>query len=701
MCVCVRASPVPRHSLLGCAVWVCVLGLGFRLRPAIPSWGVGVCVCLCARSACTPPIAAGVCSVGVCGWARFSAAPRRSWLGCLGVCVFVYALLLYPANPGWGVRCGCVWLGSGFGCAPPFLAVVLGCVCVCVRTALVPHESWLGCAVRLCVLGLGFRLRPATPGWGVGVCVCLCARSSRTPPLLAGVCGVGVCPWARVSAAPCHSWLGCWGLCVFVCALLLYPANHGWFVRCGCVWCGSGFGRAPPFLLGVLGCVCVCVRTALVPHESWLGCAVRLCVLGIGFPLRPATPGWGVGVCVCLCACSSCTLPIAAGVCSAGVCATARLSAAPRHSWPGCWGLCVFVCALLVYPATPCWDVPCGCVWLGWGFGCAPPFLAGVLGCVRTPLVPHECWLGCAVWLCVLGLGSRLRPATPGWGVGVCVSLCARFSCTPPLLAGVCGVGVCAWARLLAAPRHSWLGCWGLFVFKCVLLLYPTNPDRGVRCRCVCLGSGLGCAPPLLAGVLGSVCVYVCAPPVGRQFWLGCAVWVHVLGLGVRLRPATHGSGVGVCVCLCARPSCTPPILAGVCGVGVCAWAQVSAAPRHCCGCFLGTLLYSCASCFSKIQNHKSTNLAGSLDGAPIHRHFTNSETKTLSRDQCILQHFIHTTGIRCFLSIHRLQCDCDCDLRARCAAAVRSHNTTPPLRPQRGLIRLGGRHMVASDEQA
>ena len=111
--------------------------------------------------------------------------------------------------------------------------------------------------------------------------------------------------------------------------------------------------------------------------------------------------------------------------------------------------------------------------------------------------------------------------------------------------------------------------------------------------------------------------------------------------------------------------------------------------------CCLGTLLYSCSSCFSKIPNPKSTNLAGSLDRSPIHRHFTNSKTKTLSRDRSIIQHLIHTTGIRCFLSIHRLQCDSDCDSRAPCVAAVRSHNTTPPLRPRRGLIALGGRHMV------
>ena len=119
----------------------------------------------------------------------------------------------------------------------------------------------------------------------------------------------------------------------------------------------------------------------------------------------------------------------------------------------------------------------------------------------------------------------------------------------------------------------------------------------------------------------------------------------------------------------------------------------------QCCGLLLGNSLVLLCLLFLKIQNPKSTNLAGSLDGAPIHS--TNSKTKMLSRDRSILQRFIHIVGIRCFLSIHRLQCDCDCNLRARCAAAVRSHNTTPPLRPRRGLIHLGGCHAVASEEQA
>ena len=370
--------------LRGACVWVwVVVGFGIRLRPATPGWGVGVCVCLCARSACTPSVLAEVCGVGVCASARVLAAPRHSWLGCWGVCVLVCVLRLYPAPPGWGVRRGCVCLGSGFGCAPPLLAGVLGCVCVCRRALLVPRHSWLECAVGMCVFGLGFRLHPATPGWGVGVCVCWCGLSACTPPLLAGVRAVGVCVWARVSAAPRHSWLGCWAVCVLVWALHLHPATPGWGARRGCVCLGSGFSCTQP------------------------------------------VPRWGVGVCVCWCGRSACTPPLLALVRAVGVCVWARVSAAPRHSWLGRWGVCVLVCLPSLYPATPGWGVLCGCVCLGSGFGCAPPVLAGVSGCVcagvRARPLPRLSWLGCAAWVCVLGLGFRLRPATPGWAVGLCV----------------------------------------------------------------------------------------------------------------------------------------------------------------------------------------------------------------------------------------------------------------------------------------
>ena len=356
-----------------------------------------------------------------------------------GACVWVwvvvgFAFRLHPATPGWGVGM-CVFLCAAWGC----------------------------------VLGLGFQLRPATPGRGVGVCVCLCARSAFTPPLLAGVCGVGV-------------------------------------------------------------------------------------LLGFVSRLRPATPSWGVGVCVCLCVPPACTPPLLAGpsgfvsacvraplapchswlVCGVGVCASAQVSAAPRHSWLGCLGACLLVCTLHLFPATPGWGVQCGCC--AWA---------------RVSVAPRHSWLG---WrgLCLLVCAPRLHPATPGWGV--------RCGC------------VCL-APVSAAPRHSWLGCWAVCVLVCLFRLYPATPGWGVRRGCVCLGSGFRCAPPLLARLLGCVCVCVRAPLVPRPSWVGCAVWTWVSGLGLRLFPATRGWGAGVCVCLCACSACTPPLLAGVCGVHVCALA--------------------------------------------------------------------------------------------------------------------------------
>ena len=385
--------------------------------------------------------------------------PRHSWLSCLGVCVFVCALRLYSATPGWVVRWGCVCLGSGCCRAPLLLAGLLGCVCVCLRAQLVLRHSRLGCAMWACVPGLGFRLRPATPGRVVWVCVCLCARSACTLPLQVGVRGMGVCAWAWVSAAPRQSRLGSWGVCVFGCALCLYPAAPGWGVPCGRVCLGSGFG-------------------------------------------------WDVWVCVCLCARYACTLPLQARVCGVGVCAWARVAAAPRHSWVGCWGVSVFVCALRLYPATPGWRVRCGCVCLGSGLGCGPPTPSWGVGV-------------CVIFVCAL----RLYPATPSWGARygrVCLGL--GFGCAPPLLAGVLGC-VCVCLHALLVPRHSWLGC---AMSVCVL------------------GPGLGCAPPLLVGVFWCACVCVCAPLVPRHSRLGCAMWACVLK-PVRTPVAIIGS-LGVCI---------------------------------------------------------------------------------------------------------------------------------------------------------
>ena len=272
---------------------------------------------------------------------------------------------------------------------------------------------------------------------------------------------MGFCAWDPASAAPCDSWLGCWGLCVFVCALRVYSATPGWGVRCGGVCLGSGLGCAPPLLAGVLVCVYVCVRAPLVPRHSWLGCAVWVCVPGLEFRLRPATPGGGVGVSLCLCAHSACTPPLLAGVCGVGPCASARLSAAPHHSPLGCWGVCVFAGALRLYPATPCWGVRWRCVSLGSAFGCAPPLLAGVFGCVCR---------------------------------------CAPSACTPPFLAGVCGV----WVGCCLAPVPvPW------FVVGCARCPGLRHPVAIVAWHLfVCLGCG-----PRLASLPCLVAPHWCAAP--------------------------------------------------------------------------------------------------------------------------------------------------------------------------------------------
>ena len=214
---CVRALPAPRRSRFRCAVWACLLGSGFRLRPATPWGGVGVCVCSCARPA----------------WS--------------------------PAPPGWGY-CAEV---CGWCCAPPLLAGASGCVCVCARAPLVPHLSWLGCAVWACVLGLGLG----------------CA-----PPFLVGLSG-----------------------CVFFwegCALLWLCGVGRWLSLSRALW------SLPPHPLSFgLGCWLFFFSSQWVPVLAFLGLVWRLCV-GAGAVCRgpspaPAvgsgcvSPGWGLLVVVC------------------------------------------------------------------------------------------------------------------------------------------------------------------------------------------------------------------------------------------------------------------------------------------------------------------------------------------------------------------------------------------------------------------
>ena len=412
------------------------LGLGFGLHPTILGWGFGACVVVC-------------------------------------------ALRLYPAVPGSGVRCGCVCLGSGFGCAPPLLAEVLGCVCVCVRVPPGPLPLLARGAVRGCVLGLGLQPRPATPGWGVGACVCLCARPACTPPLLAGVCGVGVCAWARVSAVPRHSWLGRWGVCVFVRVPRFYPA-----------------------LPGGVGCVCVGLGFVCSPVFSWLGC-------------RGAWPL----------------------VCAVSV--SCHLLGGPLVAW-GCAGV-AGVCP----PPSPFFFSGCGGGWGGVVFGPVVSWLCGVRRWLPRSWVP---WSPSPL---PLSFGLRLRvlfffcPSLPQRGVcwrvrGVLSSGgplllvgCHRFwlGGPPVFLRGGCRLRcrlAGGFARLLWC---GWTASW--------LWAYPVPPPP----------------PRLFFWGGGSACSSLCLPRAGARTGRH-SVWLTGLLLVLAFcwaLPRPHGSG-GLCTRLARWP---------------------------------------------------------------------------------------------------------------------------------------------------
>ena len=121
----------------------------------------------------------------------------------------------------------------------------------CVRTLPAPRRSRFRSAVSACVLGSGFRLRPATPWGGVGMCLCSCAPPAWSPAPLGWGCCAGLCGWRR--------------------ALLL--------------------------MAGASGCVCVCACAPLVPRLSWLDCAVWAWLLGSGLGCAPPFHGWVVRLC--------------------------------------------------------------------------------------------------------------------------------------------------------------------------------------------------------------------------------------------------------------------------------------------------------------------------------------------------------------------------------------------------------------------
>ena len=565
------------------ALWA----LGFLLLACVCGWvrvafGGGFCLPL--------PVVAGV--LGGCVWARFVVLSLFCRLfvvfvvglwcrPAFGTCVVSCAFPLPSAVSGFGVRCGrACWA----------------------RVSAVPRPSWLGCRAVFFALFFFFFFRllgvpvpglvvspPVSflSGWAAGfffffffLSACFGAPFPAGPLFLA---------WCR------RFWLGgppvpVWGSC------LRCPLGGG-FGPLLCCWrrfggCGL-FSRAhppPPFFFfgggGPPGLSSLCLSSAGACSVAGVWCGWSLATPGGGScVLLPATPGWV-------------SLPVVVG--------------GPRHSWlgsaggGGVWRWCVG-------------GVVAG-VWCGWSLatpgGGSCVLLPATPGWVSLPLVvggPRHSWLGSAcgggVWCVVCGGGvlvglwlvcGVVGPSPLLAEVPVCYSppLLAGFRCrwwwavpaTPgwgPLAAVVCGVWcvVCgggvlvglfwcvvwlvprhSWRWFLCAtPRHSWLG------FAAAVVGGPRHSWLGSACGdgvwCVVCGGGVLVGLWLVCGVVGPspllAEVPVCySPPLLAGF--RCRWWWAV--------PATPDWG---------------PLAASVCGVW--RWCVVGVVVGVWCGWSLAT----------------------------------------------------------------------------------------------------------------
>ena len=317
--------------------------------------------------------------------------------------------------------------------------------------------------------------------------------------------------------------------------------------------------------------------------------------------------------------------------------------------------------------------------WPGWVLcSCAAPLMVGRTVLVCAPPHGGACcvgmwpppWWGVLRWFVVPLLVGRAVLVRAPLMVGRVVSACA-----PPPRGGACCVGVCPPPGVGRAALASEL----LVVGRAALVL---GLPLGRACRvgacpprswCVVWGvviCSVGCGHRCVVGLAG---VGVCPLPCwGVQCLCVAPPWWGVLCR--RFRVSVRGVVAGwmpgwfcwfAVVCAAVRPALS--------GVG-CLWCWPG---RGCVVvCFLGTRLHSCASLFLKIRNPKSqsTNLAGSLDGAPMitqsRRHKPCSRSKYLTA----LIHSWHSMLLYYSQTVSAIA-TAICDLRAvallRCAVAL------------------------------
>ena len=529
-----RAASVPGLWALGFLLLACVCGW---VRVA---FGGGFCLPL--------PVVAGV--LGGCVWARFVVLSLFCRLfvvfvvglwcrPAFGICVVSCAFPLPPAVSGFGVRCGCAcWA----------------------RVSAVPRPSWLGCRVVFFALFFFFPVawcpRPGLvvsppvsflSGWAAGFCFfffCLLVSVLLFPLCRCSWLGVAGFGWL----VPLYLFGGPVFGALWVGGLAPFCVVGGGLVAVGCFRAPT----PPPFFFfffgggGSPGCSSLCLSSAGACSVAGVWCGWSLATPGGGScVLLPATPGWV-------------SLPVVVG--------------GPRHSWlgsaggGGVWRWCVG-------------GVVAG-VWCGWSLatpgGGSCVLLPATPGWVSLPLVvggPRHSWLGSAcgggVWCVVCGGGvlvglwrvcGVVGPSPLLAVVPVCYSppLLAGFRCrwwwavpaTPgwgPLAAVVCGVW-CVVCGVWCVAVVCWWGCSGVW---CGWSL--ATPGGG---SCVLLPATPGwVALPLVVG----------GP---RHSWLGSAcgggVWCVVCGGGVLVGLWLVCGVVGPSPLLAEVPVCySPPLLAG------------------------------------------------------------------------------------------------------------------------------------------
>ena len=557
---------------LFCRLFV-VFVVGLWCRPAF-----GTCVV-----SCVFPLPPGLSGSGVrCGracWARVSAVPRPSGLGCRGV---FFAPFFFFFSGCWGSPPRALWsLPPSPFFSAGLLAFFFFFVGVCLfrcpfpRWAAVPglvlpvFAGWSPCACSgvLSSVPSGWGVWPPSVflAGGLGAVGSFRAAPLSPPPLFFwGGGGRGaawlflplpslgwrlLCGWCVVRLVPRHSWRR------FLCA----TPRHSWLD-----FAAGGGGQSPPLLAGVRWrwwcVVCGVWRWCVGGVVAGVWCGWSLTTPGRGScVLLPATPGWV-------------SLPLVVG--------------GPRHSWLGSVG------------GVAVWCVVCGGgvlvgLWLVCGVVGPSPLLAVVPVCYSPPLLAG---FRCRWWWAV--------PAFPGWGplaAVVCGVWCVV--CGGGVLLGlwlVCGVwrwcvvgvvvGVwCGWSLatpgggpcvllpatpgwvslpvVVGGPRHSWLGSvggGGVWCVVCGVLVGSLATPGGGSCVLLPATPGWVSLPLLVGGPRHS---WLGSAGGGGVWCVGCGVWrwcVVGVVVGVWCGWSLAPPGGGPCVLLPATPGWVSlPLLVG------------------------------------------------------------------------------------------------------------------------------------------